>query len=193
MKKIILLIFIISTTSCSILQIKNPQNVKELLPIGSILHLTKKIIIPKDRFFIYIANGNVIPLKKYNTVNIYEPHCMLYLNKEASFQRKVLVDDFKVTKIIELERSFSKLDVMNMAKIDQEKSSFVKTGFPGDDGGPSIVMYATILSLHSDKQPDVEQLVCGHWNDPFQIEPLTLEEMKSALGDLILIGKSIAA
>lgn len=189
MNKVITLFWAILVVSCSLPQVENQQNVKALLPIGSTLRLTQKLIIPKERSFIYIANGKVASLKNYNTVDIYEPHCMLYLDKEASFQQEIFPDEFKITNIIEWERYFSKLDIMNVVKSHKRAPGFIKVVNISDDGGPSIVMYATILSLHSNNQPNVEKLVCGHWNYSFKIEPLTLEEMKSALGDLILIEK----
>jgi|LGOV01.1.fsa_nt_gb hypothetical protein len=189
MNKVIVLLFVLSTIACSVPQVKNPINVKALLPPGSTLRLTQKLTIPKDRSFIYIAKGKVAALKNYNTVDIYEPYCMFYVNKEVPYQREVLPDEFKVTKIIEWERYFSKLDIMNVMSNYRKKPEFIKTGYASDDGAPGIVMYATIISLHSNKQPEIEKLVCGHWNYPHEIEPLTLEEMKFALGDLILINK----
>jgi len=41
--------------------------------------------------------------------------------------------------------------------------------------------------LHSDRQPAVKELVCGHWDEQGIVEPLTLTEMKTALGDLMTI------
>jgi len=187
MNKVLTLLLVLLTVSCSLPQVKNPMNVKALLPVGSTLRLTQKLIIPKDRSFIYIANGKVAPLKNYNTVDIYEPHCMIYVNKEASYQQEILPGEFKVTNIIEWERDFARLNIRNAVSNYGQKPGLIKTRYVSDDGGPSIVMYATIISLHSDQQKDVKQLVCGHWNDPHEIEPLTLEEMKSALGELILI------
>lgn len=189
MNKVITLLLVLLTVSCSLPQVKNSMNVEALLPVGSTLRLTQKLIIPKDRTFIYIANGKVAPLKNYNTVDIYEPYCMIYVNKEASYQQEILPGEFKVTNIIEWERNFSGLNIRNVTSKYGKKSGLIKTGYAGDDGGPSIVMYATIISLHSEQQRNVKKLVCGHWNDPHEIEPLTLKEMKSALGDLIVINR----
>lgn len=189
MNKIIVFILVLSIASCSIPQVQNPMNIKALLTVGSTLRLTQKLLIPKDRSFIYIANGKIAPLKNYNTVDIYEPYCMFYLDKEESYQQKVLPDEFEITNIIEIERDFAKLNVMKAVGTFAKTSEIIKTGaVGGDDGGPSIVMYATIINLYSDKQHNVKKLVCGHWNDQYESEPLTLEEMKYALGDLILIG-----
>ena len=187
MNKVLTLLLLLSTVSCSLPQVKNPVNVKALLPVGSTLRLTQKLIIPKERSFIYIANGKVAPLKNYNTVDIYEPYCMIYVNKEALYQQEILPDEFEITNIIEWERDFSRLNIRNVTSNYGQKFGLIKTRYASDDGGPSIVMYATIISLHSVQQTNVKQIVCGHWNDPHEIAPLTLEEMKSALGELILI------
>jgi len=193
MNKVITLFLLLSTVSCSLPQVKNPMNVKALLPVGSTLRLTKKIIIPEDRSFIYIANGKVAPLKNYNTVDVYQPHCMFYLDKEASYERQVLPDIFKVTNIIEMERDFAMLNSLKAVQTFNRTDGMIKrVAVGGHDGGPSIVKYATIISLHSDKQAHVKKIVCGYWDDPHEVEPLTLKEMKSALGDLILIDEVVS-
>jgi len=62
----------------------------------------------------------------------------------------------------------------------------------GDDAAPGIVMYATIISLFSEKQAGVKKIVCGHWDEPHLVEPLTLKELITALGDLIIVNKKRA-
>lgn len=186
MNKILTLLVVLLTSSCSLPLDYKRVTVKELLPIGSMLHLTQKIDIPADRSFIYIAHGKVAPLKNYNTVDIYQPYCTFHLYDESSQARKIIPDQFEVTKIVEWQRDFGRLDNKKNAYATNRAGRFIKTTIAGD-GGPSIVMYATILSLRSTKQPEVKEIVCGHWNDPAEVEPLTLQEMKSALGELITI------
>lgn len=189
MKKILILSMVLLTSSCSLPLDYKRVTIKELLPIGSILHLTQAIDIPAERSFIYIANGQVAPLKNYNTVNIYHPYCTFHLYDETLQTHQIMPDQFEVTKIVEWERNFGRLDNKNNAYATNRAGGLIKTTSAGD-GGPSIVMYATILSLRSTKQPEVKEIVCGHWNDPWEIEPLTLQEMKSALGELIIIDSS---
>lgn len=186
MNKILTLLVVLLTSSCSLPLDYKHVTVKELLPIGSMLHLTQKIDIQADRSFIYIAHGKVAPLKNYNTVDIYQPYCTFHLYDESSEARTIIPDQFEVTKIVEWERDFGRLENKNNAYATNHAGRSIKTSMAGD-GGPSIVMYATILSLRSTKQPEVKELVCGHWNDPGEVEPLTLQEMKSALGELITI------
>ena len=187
MNKIIILFVALLISSCSLSLDYKLVSVKELLPVGSTLRLTQTIEMPADRSFIYIANGKVAPLNNYKTVNIYEPYCTLHVYKETTYARQIIPNQFEITKIVEWERDFGRLDYKNNTHANNRTAGFIKVKSSGDDGGASIVFYATILSLHSANQPDVKELVCGHWNDPAELEPLTLEEMKSALGDLLPI------
>ena len=186
MKKIIVLLSCLFACACNIPASISLISVKDTIPTGSILQITQTIVIPANRSYMYIANGEVKKLKNYNTVDIYQPYCTIHLHKEHSQARKISPDYFKVTKIEELERDFGSIFNNNNRFVKHVRSRFIKTNM-SDDQGPSIVMHATILTLHSSKQPNVKELVCGHWNDPHEIEPLTLKEMESALGNLIIV------
>ena len=191
MKKLTVLLFILLTSSCSVSIVHEPTTIKELLPVGSTLHLTKVLDIPADRSYIYIANGKIAPLKNYNTVNIYEPYCMFGFDKESPQARQIMPDQFEVTKVVEWDRYYGGLDYKKMPPANNRRVGFFKAVyFVNDNAAPGIVMYATIISLHSDKQSNVREIVCGHWDDQHVVEPLTLNEMITALGDLIIINKN---
>lgn len=179
--------FMLLTASCQMLPKYTPKTVKELLPIGSKLQLLQSLEIPADRSFIYIANGKVAPLKNYNSVDIYQPYCMFRLNKESAAAQIIMPGTFEVTRIIEWEGYHGGLNGKIIARPGRFNNGFIKTGGVEYDPGPSTIMYATILSLRSRAHPDVKELVCGHWDDQGIVEPLTLDEMKSALGQLIII------
>jgi len=185
MNKIVALLLVLLTSFSNLSLAYEPVTIKNLLPVGSTLHLTQALEIPKDRLYIYISHGKVAPIKNYNTVDIYQPYCMFYLYEETSQARQILPDQFKITKVVEWEGYYSRLNSPYLRVSGLNKMRMVID----DDEGSSTIMHATILSLRSDKQPEVKQLVCGHWDDQTLVEPLTLEEMKSALGDLILIIK----
>jgi hypothetical protein len=191
MKKVALFMLMLSLTACGLMTPRNPTTIKQLLPVGSKLRLTQALVIPPDHAYVYIAYGEVVPFKPFNTVNIYYPYCMFRLDKVSSQARRVEPDTFTVTKIVEFE------DYSGQREGGQYASN-AKASYRGDvrisgsvginDGaGPSMIMYATIMSLYSERQPQVKELVCGHWEDQGTVEPLTLEEMKQALGDLIVV------
>ena len=186
MNKLLLLLLVISTTSCNLSMQHESVSIKELLPVGSMLNLTRNLTIPAGRSYIYLAEGKVARLKNFNTVDIYEPYCMFHLKQEADYAREIKPDQFEITKIVEWERDYASRNFMKVSSNSYSAYGFINMA-GGNDGGPSIVMYATILSLHSVSQPEVKEMVCGHWDDQHKIEPLTLEEMKTALGNLIVI------
>lgn len=191
MKTAIFLIVTLLTASCSIVPPKVPATIKERLPVGSILKLNQSVIIPKDRSFIYIANGKVAPLKNYNTVDIYSPYCMFYINNETSQSHTIMPDRFEITKITEWEGYKSHRSVYKYASVNTQPAGLIKTRLASRSlsirGGMDITMYATILRLHSSKQPEVKEMVCGRWDDPTEVTHLTLDELKIALGDLMTI------
>lgn len=183
--------FIVSIFSCSISVVQPPVTIKELLPVGAVLQLTTTLTIPANRSYMYIAEGKVAPLKNYNTVDIYEPYCMIGFEKESPLARYIMPDTFKITRIIEREGYYSSNDSKTIEFSLNRKVRLIKTiGSLSDDSAPSNIMYATIISLYSDNQPEVKKIVCGHWDEPHLVEPLALKEMKRALGELIVINRS---
>lgn len=191
MKKTVVLLFVLLISSCSLPIVQPPATIKDLLPVGSTLQLTMPLNIPADRSYIYIANGKVAPLKNYNTVDIYEPYCVFGFDKESPQHRQIMPDNFEVTRIIEVDDYIAAIHYNKIAPAHSRKVGLVKpVVFASDDAGPGIVMSATIISLYSDKQPDVKKIICGHWDDPHIVEPLTLKELLTALGDLIVIKKN---
>jgi hypothetical protein len=173
--------------SCQLSFKTEPSSVKELLPLGSTLTLNRNIEIPADRSSVYIFRGKVVP---YELVDIYYPYCKLRLYKISSQSRPVKPDNFTVTKIVEWEDYTRRKD--GAYKVAYLTAAGMKGGVGigigvTDDGGPSIIHYATILSLRSSSQPKVKEMVCGHWGDRGDIEALTLKELESALGELFTV------
>jgi len=190
MKKIITLLSFFLISACSVPVNTPSPSIKNGLPVGSILRLTKTITIPADRSCMYIANGELKQLKNYNTVDIYYPYCTIHFNHESPQKRQIKPDSFEVIKIEEWERDFGRILNKYKRYVRGGGTRFIKSS--SDTDGPSIVMHATIISLRSKNQPEVNELVCGHWNDAWELKPLTLQEMKTALGGLIVISATNA-
>ena len=194
MKRLGLLFFLMLLSACAGISLKGvPVTIKELLPVGSTLQLTRPLAIPAGHASVYIAHGEVVPFKPYNTVNIYKPYCQFHLHKVSQQARLVRPDSFRVTKVVEWEDYHGESGAIRYASLDTADLRIhggigIGMGLGMlDDAAPSTVMYATIISLQSEKQPEVKELVCGHWDTLGVVEPLTLEEMKSALGELFVI------
>ena len=167
-----------------------PSSIKQLVPVGSRLVLNQPIEIEQDRRSAYIFRGKVVP---YENVNVYYPHCQIFMHKVSAKARRIAPDSFVLTNVNEWEDytsiepiHFARLDVADLS-ITGGVSGGVAVGVGVGGGGPSLIKYATILSLRSDKQPDIKEMVCLHWGDRGSIDFLTLEELKLALGNIFTI------
>ena len=182
--------------ACQQISFKNdPVSVRALVPVGSRLVLNQPLEIPEDRSSIWIFRGKMVG---YKDVDVYYPHCQFRMQKVSKSKRMVQPDTFFITKINEWE-DYTLGDHIRVASqdvADARISGSIGGGVSGGsgsvavgigDGGASLIKYATILSLKSDKQPDVKEMVCLHWGDRGMIDALTLEETKSAMGNLFTI------
>ena len=191
-KKLAFLFSFLFLASCADVSLKyKPVSVKELVPVGSTLRLTQTIEVPANHAYVYIAYGKVMPFKTYNTVEPRKPYCRIGFAKPEAKARPIQPDTFRITKIVEWEDYHGKLGNPQWARLDLADvhihGGFQFDGLNFDDGGPPIIMYATILSLHSERQPGIHEMVCGHWDDQGIVEPLTLSQLKTALGNLIVV------
>ncbi|MCG6976848.1 MAG: hypothetical protein LJE56_10690 [Acidiferrobacterales bacterium] len=175
------------TSGCNMSLKNTPASIKDLVPVGSRFVLNQPIEIPQDRKSTYIFRGKVV---SYNDVDVYYPHCRIILNKVSAKARVITPDSFELTKVNEWEdyTSIRPTRVASLDVADLSVTGGISVGVGVGDGGPSLIKYATILSLRSDKQPEVKEMVCLHWGDRgFQFNALTLEELKSALGNIFTI------
>lgn len=193
MPRLCVILFIsLLVSSCS-LPPYNPNSVKKLVRVGSSLRLLQPIEIPAGKTQVYIAGGKIMPFKNYNTVDIYKPYCEFILREVTDKVHQVQPDKFVITKIVEWENYYGKRGGTMYAandplNVDISIGSQIRIGIGmWESDGPSLIMYATILSLHSDKQPQVKKMVCGHWDEAGKVEAITLEQLKSALGQLFVI------
>jgi hypothetical protein len=163
------------------------------IPVGSTLTLNQPLTIPADRRSIYVFRGKVVI---YKDVDIYYPHCQFRLNKIANHVRKVKPDTFIVTKISVWEDyhaqgplRFADANIYTGVGTDAGASGRVVVGAGSGGGGPSIIKRATVISLQSGSQPEVQEIVCAHWGDrgDFYFNDMAIKEMRDALGNVFTI------
>ncbi len=63
----------------------------------------------------------------------------------------------------------------------------INIGSNGDNGGPSHLIKTREMYLASERQPDIMMLSCSQWEDLTYPEHVTVQEMKTALGQYISI------
>ena len=144
------------------------------LPVGSTLVLLKDVSVPADSASIYLQGGRILP---FGGVDLYHPHCKFELRTLKPTPQRVHADTFVIIKV----RRES--DYARYAPVQW----LAGRGIIFVSDGASPQMYATLIYLRSDAQPDVSMLTCGHWEDPVDAEHLTIGQICRALGDVFTL------
>jgi hypothetical protein len=139
------------------------------LPVLSTVTLHQPIQIRAERASEYIQDSEVRP---YNTISEYYPHCIFELRTVADTTRTVSPETFMVTGI----------------RRDRFMAGFRRLMVADNGGGDyNPVMSTTVISLHSDRQPDVFRLSCKQLDEPYLARHVSLEQMRKTLGDLLTL------
>jgi len=153
-------------TACSSPPVKDHDSFFYSVPVGSKLRLNKEITIPANLARRYFQNGKAM---KNKDINIYYPHCSLLMNTLVDYERTIKPTVFESYKVMDDE------------DYAQGRIYFVANFLTSADG-PTIIAYASYYYLRSSKDSDVRSLECVQWNDPFDIEYLSVNEVKKSLG-----------
>jgi hypothetical protein len=168
-----------------------------LIPSGSRLVLERDLTIPAGRASLYIQGGEVRP---YLEVDFYRPHCRLEVEKVLDIPQVVKRDTFLIDKVVTEQlpwpaagrRALPRWPVAAAAApgaglvlastgpaLAMERNP--RAGFFGQHDGPSHWTFITHLRLRSERQPQVRQLSCQHWDDPALGVPLTIRQIRETL------------
>lgn len=151
-----------------------------LVPPGSRLVLNRAITVPAHDAGVYIQNGEVA--RSFWRVKPYHPYCALDLRRRLDTPQPVQPDEFTITRVSQetvysVHADFTRhagLPAMHVADAVQ-------------DGGASYQIYATVMTLRSERQPDVQRLTCAQWQYPPLQRHVTINEMRKTLGDLFTL------
>ena len=147
---------------------------------GSTLVLNQELQIPADAARVSIQNGEVRP---YGLVNEFSPYCEFEVVQVKPTAQSVTPDEFVIHRVV--HRTFSvSLSPGTTASLG------LTIGLSGGDG-PRQTFYATVLYLHSDRQPDVLKLTCESDRRVFPgiayARHLTVSEIQEALGAILTL------
>jgi len=154
-------------TSCSTPVVKDPDSYLYSVPVGSILTLNKPITIPANLARLYFQNGNAIAEEN---LNIYYPHCSLVMNSIVETNRIIQPTTFEIYKVQD-DEEFALRYILYASNIISQND------------GPTIIGYASYYYLHSSDTPDIRSLECIQWNDPVDVEFVTINEVRKSIGD----------
>lgn len=178
MKPVHLLLFLTLSilSGCETLSYDDPNdNPKSVPPVGSTVVLNQALHFGIGSSRSYIQYGVAQGRGK---VNIREPYCMFYLYEPASalqMERSIQADRFTVT------RSGQGAEFASINPVVQV-ATFVPFGDVADGGGPSAQTLTTKLRLQSDAQPQVHELICAIFGEPFYYGFVSVNQIIETLG-----------
>lgn len=142
-----------------------------VLPSGSRLILKQKLTIPAHSAGVLLQGGRVVSRQD---VNQYHPHCRLEVQEVRETAQTVVPDEFVVRRARQYTHAWA-------------RGGFVKADWRYAVGGPSYLVFETILDLRSERQPQVRWLTCQQWSDPAFGQHVTTREMRVTLGEIITL------
>lgn len=143
-------------------------------PVGSQIQLHQQLNVEPGYSRAFIQAGEItIP----GNLKIRDPYCQFYRLEppEALLTRRVIkADQFQVI------RAYQSTDIAiwKPQKLAQLSPSM---GFIIDDS-PSSMTLSTVMKLESARQPEVIELKCAIFTDPFSENFLSIKEIQSTLG-----------
>ena len=173
----LLLFFALSILSgCETLSYDDPNdNPKSVPPVGTTVVLNQALNFSIGSSRSYIQHGVAQGRGK---VNIREPYCMFYLYEPASalqMERSIQSDRFTVT------RSGQGAEFASIKPIVQA-AAYVPFGNVADGGGPSAQTLTTKSRLQSEAQPQVRELICAVFGEPFYYGFVSVNQIIETLG-----------
>lgn len=153
--------------ACSSPPVKDHDSYFYSVPVGSKLILNKEITIPANLARRYFQDGN--PMKKKD-IDIYYPHCSILMNTLVDYERTIKPTVFEIYKVLDDEEY-------------TQRHIYYAANFLTHIDGPIIVGYASYYYLRSTEYSDVRTLECAQWDDPIDVEYLSINEVKKSLGD----------
>ena len=172
--KLLLLTAFVALTGCQ--SMPTPETSRGVyfndIPMGSMLTLLQPVVIRAGQ-----VRAQLPRTGPGATAGEYSPHCSLELWTRNEQAVTVEPDTFAITKVrggltpILVSRPegtrVAGLGHFSLASWGQDDSSFLRS-------------YAEMF-VHSPRQPDVYRVNCGYMGDPWDVDPLTIAEIREAL------------
>ena len=149
------------------------------VPVDSKLILHRDLAIPARTDIVYLQRGQIV--LKYHQVYRWGTYCELELSRKRDVPQTIEADEFLIYKVKQ-ERVFGEGGFMQLA------GRGVFGGVAGimrDNGGKQLYeVVATRMALRSERQPDVQALICASWHSAQAMSYLTIRKIRNTLGDI---------
>jgi len=178
MSAIAVLAALLFGTGCASSGSSGPRTETPVAP-GSVLVIEEGMILPADEARVYFQAGRVT---RYHDRNRFAPWCSLGLRREGdeALQQAIKPGRFRV----EAARSGARAAASPLEGVRLAGPLPVLAGLDRGGGGLGHITWHLELRLHSDEQPQVDDLTCAIDRPPDWRGRLGLESVRRALGGL---------
>jgi hypothetical protein len=161
------------------------------VPAGTGIELKQTLTITPNSGRVYVQYGKVVTPKERER---YHANCWFLSWKVLETPQTIHPDTFIVKGSRKSQDIVQNQSAIKLASLDLQTAA--GTGFETVSGkgigflanaSPMAAVFTTTLDIRSDRQPDIRQLACSHWDDVSSGEHLTVEQMQQALGDIARI------
>lgn len=141
----------------------------DLIAMGTPVDLHRDLTLPPGQAGVFIPGTRIGDRYRYDA------HCRLEVRTVSETPQTVVADHFIIERVVqEWERFTLRETGLRQAHFDVD--------------GPALLLFTTVLYLHSDRQPDVFRLVCGHLQDSAQNPRyLTADEIRTVLAPVMTL------
>lgn len=176
MKVLVILLLLAMLSGCQNVISRDADSPFYRVPGGSTLVLHRAVTIPPNYVKAYFQDG-----RRVHAPNQYEPFCKLEVLPLKPAQQIVQADRFFIKNTSWVR------DIVAMTDTRYFYAALGPIWLRGEDL-PSPMFYSTHLYLHSETQPDVYRVVCGHLQDPATLpRHLSVNQIRTALGDFFTL------
>lgn len=154
----------------------NERSAEFQVPVDSKLVLRRNLEIEPGQASAHLQDGKLLP---WYHVNQYAPYCALALQARRDVAQSVGPDDFVVRKVS--QRFLFTLAQARPVRTQRERSDAM-----------TYEVLATVMQLHSARQPEVRALTCASWGLPQGGSYLTVEQIRRALGAYFTLELAVA-
>ena len=148
------------------------------IPVGSTLTLTQPLVIRAERVRVWLPRSG-----PGAAAGGYATSCSLEL-WQRNEQRVVVEPDSFV--IIRISGGITPILVSIPRRTMVASYGYLPRLAQDGDGSSFLRSYADFY-LKSARQPDVYRVSCGYMDDPWEVEPLTIAEIREALDGVMVL------
>ncbi|MDH3673196.1 MAG: hypothetical protein OES46_18875 [Gammaproteobacteria bacterium] len=153
-----------------------------VVPVDSKLILNQDLSVPARTDIVYVQRGKI--LSKHFQVNRFGTFCELELSRKRDVPQTIEADEFVIYRVKQ-ERVFGDGGFIQLAS--RLRFGGVVQFERDGDGFQLYEVVATRMALRSERQPDVQALVCATWHVAQAMSYLTIRGIRNTLGDIFTL------